>query len=248
MNKLPNEPKNEKPMHAGHRQRVRQRYLSEGLENFEEHQVVELLLFYGIPRRDTNELAHRLLARYGSFANMVEAGADDLKKVKGISENTAVLISMIPQLARFYHKSKWKERPILKNALQAGEYIVDLFTGAKYESFYCVCLDAKNRVRHTLLLYEGTIDETRIYPRNLVEEVLRCQAHQVILAHNHPGGDPKPSRADMQTTVSICESLAAVSIQVLDHIIVGGKGYFSFAMQNLLPQTRNYHSAKDVAE
>ena len=181
-------------MHKGHRKRLKERFLRDGLDSFEQHQVLELLLFYSIPRRDTNELAHKLLKRYGSLSGVFEADTEDLKKVSGIGENSAVLLSLIPDISRRYIKDRWEDRPLLNSSTKAGKYATSLFIGRIYEVFYVICLDSQNRVNRAQLVHEGTINESPIYPRIIVETVLRHKANSVILAHNHPGGSLTPQR------------------------------------------------------
>ncbi len=216
-------------MHEGHRKRMKMRFMKDGIDSFEPHQVLELLLFYSIPRRDTNELAHELLKKYGSLSGVFEADPKDLAKIPGIGENTAFLLSLIPQLARRYTNDKWGDKPELNSSTKAGNYAVSLFGGRTYEAFYIICLDAQNRVNYSELVHEGTINEAPVYPRLLVEAAIRHKANSVILAHNHPGGTLNPSRADIEATRTICTALEAISIKVIDHIIVCGEKYYSFA-------------------
>jgi len=221
-------------LHKGHRQRVKARYLSEGLDAFEDHQVLEMLLFYCIPMRDTNELAHKMIREFGSLATFFEADPKDICRRCGVSENTAVLLSLIPPLSRRYFKGKWGEKPVLNSSSKAGQYAVSLFVGRTYEAFYLICLDAQNRVNHAALVHEGTINEAPVYPRMIVEAALRHQASSVILAHNHPGGSLKPSQADIEVTKRVSTALGSISISVVDHIIVAGDKYASFAEMGLM--------------
>ena len=216
-------------MHEGHRKRLKMRFLKEGLDSFEPHQVLELLLFYSIPRKDTNELAHKLLERYGSLSGVFDADIKDIVKVPGIGENTAFLLNLIPHLARRYHNDKWGPKPELNSSTKAGNYAISLFAGRNYEAFFIICLDAQNRVNYSELVHEGTINEAPVYPRLLVEAAIRHKANSVILAHNHPGGTLTPSRADIEATKTICTALESISIKVIDHIIVCGDKYYSFA-------------------
>jgi DNA repair protein RadC len=213
---------------------VKGRYLAEGLDSFEDHQVLELLLFYCIPMKDTNELAHKMIGEFGSLACIFEADPKDICKRCGVSENTAILLSLIPSLTRRYFKGKWGDKPVLNSSSKAGEYAVSLFVGRTYEVFYVICLDSQNRVNYAVLVHEGTINETPVYPRIIIEAVLRHQANSVILAHNHPGGSLRPSDADLQITKKITAALEAISVHVTDHIIVAGDRYFSFAEKGLL--------------
>lgn len=220
-------------LHEGHRARVRKRFLTEGLDSFCDYQVLELLLFYAIPMRDTNELAHKLLNEFGSLHGLLEADPRDICVRCGVSENTAVLLTMLPQISRKYLNEKWGEKPLINSSVSAGEYAVSLFVGRTYEAFYVLCLDAQNRLNYSALVHEGTINEAPVYPRLIVETALRHQANAVILAHNHPGGSLKPSNADIDVTKKISAALSAISIKVVDHIIVAGDKYFSFAEKGL---------------
>ena len=224
----------DKNPHKGHRQRVKNRVLREGVDSFEDHQILELLLFYCIPMKDTNELAHLLIDRFGSLAGVLDARPEDLCAVSGITENSGILLNLIPSLARRYHQEKLKEKTILDSTTKAGEYAKALFTGRLYEVFYVICMDSQNRVNHTALLHEGTINEAPVYPRLIVETALRHQATSIILAHNHPGGSHQPSQADVEVTRKIRTATEAIAITVADHIIVAGDGYFSFAENRLL--------------
>lgn len=221
-------------MHEGHRSRLKNRFLEEGLDSFEDHQILELLLFYAIPRKDTNELAHSLIKKYGSLSGVLEADPKDMAKTPGLGENSAILLAIIPSLARIYMKDRWGSRPALNSTAKAGEYVLTLFAGRTYEVFYVICLDAQHKVIYPALVHEGTIDQAPIYPRIIVETALRHKAHSVILAHNHPGGSPTPSPQDIEVTKRIRMALEQISISVLDHIIAAGEQYGSCAEKGLL--------------
>ncbi len=225
---------NGKKLHEGHRQRVKSRYLEEGLDSFEDHQVLEMLLFYCIPMKDTNELAHRMIREFGSLAGVLEADPRDVSKRCKVSENTAVLISLIPPLARRYLRGKWGDKPVLNTSSKAGEYAVSLFAGRTYEAFFVICLDTQNRVNYSALVHEGTLNEVSVYPRLIVELVLRHQANSVILSHNHPGGTLNPSIEDINLTKTIISALRPISVNVLDHIIVAGEKFVSLKQRNLI--------------
>lgn len=216
-------------VHKGHRERVKRRFIKSGLDDFEDHQVLELLLFFSIPYKDVNTIAHELLDKYGSLWGVFEAGYEELKLNKNIGLNTATLLCMIPSLAKRYEKSKWGDKTKINSTTEAGKYAVNLFIGNKYEVFYLISLDSKNNVNCADIINEGTIDETKVYLRILIESAIRNQAKSVILAHNHPGGTLKPSNADINLTKHIIKVLNEISIDVIDHIIVGGTNYYSFA-------------------
>ena len=220
-------------MHEGHRSRLKNRFLEEGLDGFEDHQTLELLLFYAIPRRDTNELAHSLINKFGSLSGVLEADPKDLSKIPGLGENSAILLAPIPSLARIYLKDRWGTRPVL-NTAKAGEYVLSLFAGRTYEVFYVICLDAQHNVIYPALVHEGTIDQAPVYPRIIVETALRHKAHCIILAHNHPGGSSTPSPQDIEVTKRIQVALEPISISVLDHIIAAGQAYVSCSEKGLI--------------
>lgn len=224
----------DKNPHKGHRQRVKNRVINEGIDSFEDHQILELLLFYCIPMKDTNELAHQLIRAYGSLSGVFDANPRDLCDQIGVTENTAILLSLIPSLTRRYQQGKFREKAVLNSTTKAGEYTMALFTGRLNEAFYVICLDSQNKVNQATLLHEGTINEAPVYPRLIVETALRHQAASIILAHNHPGGSQKPSQADLDVTRKIKLATEAIAIPVVDHIIVAGAGYYSFAENRVL--------------
>lgn len=224
----------DKNPHRGHRQRVKNRVIKEGIDSFEDHQILELLLFYCIPMKDTNELAHDLIHAFGSLSGVFDADPQDLCEKVGVSENTGMLLTLIPALARRYQQGKYTEKAELGSTTKAGAYAMTLFTGRLNEVFYVICLNSQNKVNHATLLHEGTINEAPVYPRLIVETALRHQATSIILAHNHPGGSRQPSQADVEVTKKIKIATEAISITVADHIIVAGEGYYSFAENRML--------------
>jgi len=229
----------EKNIHAGHRERVRERFMEEGLDGFKDHEILELLLYYCVRQRDTNALAHKMLKEYGTLHDLLEAHPRDIARRCKVSLNTATLISLCVPLARRYMNGKWGERPVLNSSFKAGEYAMTLFAGRIYEAFFAICLDSQNRVNHAALVHEGTINEAPVYPRLIVETALRHKASSVILAHNHPGGSLKPSVADIEVTKKIYAALKSISINVVDHIIVAGQNYTSFAEHGIMESIAN---------
>ena len=224
-----------KNKHAGHRQRMKQRFLNEGLTSFNEHQVLELLLYYGLPQGDTNNMAHDLIERYGSLPAVLEADYEDLRQVKGLGAHTALLLTLMPDLWRYYQLARGKPRDVIRNRKELAEYVTKLFIGESYELFYLVCLDARNKVTRAVKINEGTLDTVGIEPRLVVETALRYKARNVILAHNHPGGSLKPSAADTYLTSQLALALAGLGIGVLDHFIVVNDTYLSFLEKGILP-------------
>lgn len=222
-------------IHEGHRKRIKDRFLKEGgMENFEDHQVLEMLLFFTTPRKDTNPLAHELIRSYGSLSAVLEADVKDLMKIKGVTENTAFMLSSIPSVIRAYSKDKLREKPALDNIPAIKEYTKSLFIGRFYEAFYVICLDIKKRVNFVALINSGTLDETSVYIRIILETALRHKADSVIFAHNHPGGSATPSMEDINLTNKATSALNAASISVADHIIVSEEYSYSFLENNML--------------
>lgn len=223
-------------MHKGHRGRLRERFLREGLDNFEDHQVLELLLFQAIPRIDTNPLAHRLLKHFGSLSAVLEADPKDLVSVEGIGRNAAVFLSMIRQSARRYFRDRVRQpRRMLNTSEAAAEYLVPLLAGCPEEMFYLVCLDSRLRVLYPALISEGTVKDALVHPRHVVEAAVRHRASSVILAHNHPAGSPHPSAHDHKLTRHLVQALGGINVQVVDHIIVAGEQIYSFSREGTLP-------------
>jgi DNA repair protein RadC len=220
--------------HRGHRERVRNRFIECGLDSFEPHQIIEMILFYSIPIKDTNEIAHMLLDKYGSISGIFEADINDLIENGNINKNTAVLLNLIPALSRKYFTDKTKEKIKLNSSEKAGNYMISLFSGRVYEVFYCICLDSQNRINYSALLNQGTINEAPVYPRIVVETALRHKADSIILAHNHPGGSLRASNSDIETTKRIKNAVESIGIKVRDHIIVAGDKYLSFADEGIV--------------
>jgi DNA repair protein RadC len=222
--------------HAGHRARIRRRFLEQGLDGFEDHQVLELLLTYAIPRSDTNKVAHTLMRRFGSLSAVLEADPRDLATVEGMGENAAVFLSLLPQATRRYFFDRVRqERPRLDDPDKGTHYLMALMTGRSEEVFYVLCLDTQCRVLYPALISQGTIKEAFIHPRSVVEEVLIHKASAVILAHNHPSGAVQPSPQDHQITRILVQALEPLDIKVLDHIIIAGQDAYSFAREGVLP-------------
>ncbi|MBR5157174.1 MAG: DNA repair protein RadC [Clostridia bacterium] len=220
--------------HDGHRQRMKSRYMKEGLDSFAPHEVLELLLYYAIPRRDINELAHRLINHFGSVANVLDADVEDLKQVDGIGENAAVLLNLIPSLSRVYTSSKWDRNTSLLSTKAIGEYAVSMYVGKKNEEFGIICLDSNRRIHYSGIIIKGTVNQTEAYPRVVVSEVLKHNAVNVVLVHNHPSGSLIPSPSDREATKNIVTALEAIDVHVIDHIIVAGDRFNSMSNLDML--------------
>jgi DNA repair protein RadC len=220
---------------AEHRKRMRQRVLKKGLEGFEDYQLLELLLCYSIPRKDTRPLAKELLAEFHGLSGVLDAHPRELMGQDGVGENTAVFLHSLPETFKRYESSKFERANKKINSTSlAGDYIQGLCKKETYEVFYLVCLDAQKRVISADKIADGTLDQAPVYTRNIVEAALRNRAHSVILAHNHPGGTARPSRADVEVTGRVKEALDTIGVTVVDHIISAGDRYVSFVEEDLL--------------
>ncbi len=220
-------------LHDGHRQRLIQRFLEEDLDNFEPHNVLELLLFYAIPRKDTNELAHVLMDTFGSLKGVFDAPYEELIKVTGIGPNTAALLKLVPSLTRTYYSSDARSI-ILDTSEKSGEYFLPYYIGQTEEVVRLACLDAGGKVISNQILHRGSANAAEVNIRKIVNIALRNNAMGVILAHNHPGGLPLPSEEDVATTKSIREALMPMGILLMDHIIVAGQDYVSMARSGII--------------
>ena len=214
-------------IHKDHRQRVRERYLKEGLDGFSEVQVLELLLFYVIPRQDTNPIAHRLIDRFGSLYQALEAPVEELEKVEGIGPNAALLLSLITAVARVYAVNRTEKQKILRTIEDCGEYLKSFFIGRRSEMVYLLCLDAKCKVLGCREIGEGSVNSANVPIRRIVETALGLNATSVVLAHNHPSGIALPSGEDVLTTHRVAAALSTVDIVLVDHIIVADDDYVS---------------------
>lgn len=220
-------------IHEGHRQRLKNRFLNEGLDHFQEHEVLELLLFYCIPRKDTNEIAHALLERFGSLAQTVEAPVEELKKVPGMGDNAAAFLAMLGAFDRYYQVNKNAHVKILQTIEQCGAYLVPKFVGRRNETVLLLCLDAKCKVLCCKEVGEGSVNSAAVPIRRIVEMALGANATSVVLAHNHPSGVAIPSGEDVQTTKRLAAALASVDIELADHIVVADEDYVSMTHSGL---------------
>lgn len=222
-------------LHAGHRARLRRRFRDEGIDTFEDHQILELLLFYGIPRRDTNEIAHLLLKRHGSLSGVLDADVADLAANEGIGEGAALLLSLVPAVARRYLHDRCRRSTSLRTTEHVAEFIVPLMVGRTEEVFYVICVDTQLRPIVPALVATGSVNQAHVEPRHVVEAALRHKAHAVVLAHNHPTGTARPTTADHRLTKTLVNALGLIGIRVLDHLVVAGDDWFSFARAGDLP-------------
>jgi DNA repair protein RadC len=221
----------EKAGMEGHRRRLRERFVKSGLAGFHDHEILELLLTYAIPRRDVKTIAKDLLNEFGNnLASVFDAPAEALLRVDGVGENAAVLISLTPRLFDSYQSSRWVRHETFASTEAAVSYLRALLGTQRNEVFCVLALDSKNRLIAVERVQKGSVNRTAVFPRQVVEASLKHRATAVILAHNHPGGAPLPSAADRQLTQRLKKILDDLDIVVHDHIIIAGHDqFYSFA-------------------
>ena len=216
-------------IHDGHREKMRRRFQKSGLESFADHEALELLLYFAIPRRDTNPIAHALMERYGSLSAVLTAPMEDLQKVEGIGESAATLLRLVPQLARQARLAESGQDAVMNSAERAGAYLLERFSGEKNEVVYQLCLDRKGKLLACKKLGEGGVAGAELNIRALMENAILTSASAVILAHNHPSGVALPSGEDYGATERVQKALATIGVSLTDHIIVADGDFVSMA-------------------
>ena len=214
-------------IHEGHRQRLKERFRIEGLDNFEERHVLELLLFFCVPRKDTAPIAQALLDHFGSLALVLGATAEELEKVPGVGYNVSTLLTLTTELSRYYQNKQNGQPKILNNTDAYGNFLVHKFHRRRNETVFLLCLDAKCKLLCCREVGEGSVNSASIPIRRVVEMALGCNATTVVLAHNHPSGLALPSGEDIQTTRRMAMALDAVEITLADHIVVADGDFVS---------------------
>lgn len=215
--------------HQGHRQRMKERLLRDGLESFQEHEVMEMLLYYALPYKDTNDLGHVLVDRFGSLNNVLNAHYADLIKVPGITPHMAHLITLSGQLARRYMRQSYELGELLYNTEKLANCAIPHFVGEKNECVLLISMDNKRKLLNTTRIFEGSVNSAQFNFRMAVQQALQDNATQVVLSHNHPNGLAIPSRDDLITTRRFAEVLQLMGIKLVDHIIVAENDATSMA-------------------
>ena len=214
-------------IHEGHRQRLKQRFLTEGLDNFNEINVLELLLFYAVQRKDTNPLAHRLLDHFGDISSVLSASTEELMRVDGVTEHIATYLSMIYSVCRYHLINRATKEKMLMRIEDCAKYMIPYFHGQPMEMAFLLCLDAKCKVICCKKVGEGSVNAANISVRKIVETALNANASSVVLAHNHPSGLAVPSKEDAQVTRMVMQALALLDIRLNDHLIIADDDYVS---------------------
>lgn len=221
-------------IHQGHREKMRQRFLKSGLESFADHEALELLLYYAIPRQDTNPIAHRLMERYGSLSAVLSAPAEDLKKVEGIGESAAVLLKVAGQIGRKARLSDAAQSRAMTDVETVGAYLLERYAGETHEVVYQLCLDRKGKLLSCKRLNDGGASSASLDIRKVVENAILTSASTVILAHNHPSGIALPSDDDCAATTQAVQALQTIGVVLADHIIVADDDFVSMAQSGYL--------------
>lgn len=245
-------------LHKMHRAKMRKRFIDEGFENFQKHNVLEMLLYYALPRVDTNEIAHRLLNAYhGNISEVLGADVKSLTRIDGVGENAAVLLSMLPQVFRMYREELMERKGIFGRS-EVEQYIANRFTGERVERVLIACLDNRWNLLGDEFLEQdkpnepgrrrdsgkincefvstGSVNFSSVDRRAILEMCLRYNATAAIIAHNHPRGSALPSRDDLNTTIEVRRALEVIGVRLIDHLIVAREDYISLSC------SRNYNS------
>lgn len=220
-------------MHSNHRDRVRKKFLKYGIDFFEPHEIIELLLFWSIPRKDTNIIAHDLIKKFGSISAVFDASYKSLLEIDGIGENSATLLKLIPQLARVYQESKFlvdKKAPTLE---ECYDKLVLKFIGRTDEAVAIMLFDSKGKIVFDGIVNQGSVNAVEIYSRKIMELISHYYATSIILAHNHPSGIALPSKSDILSTDKLNNVFGSMRVTFIDHIIIADNDYISMAQDKI---------------
>ncbi|HDN85404.1 MAG TPA: DNA repair protein RadC [Candidatus Aerophobetes bacterium] len=223
-----------KPHYIGHRERLRKRFQRAGSKGMHDYELLELLLTYAIPRKDVKPVAKQLIKKFGSFSGVFDASMEELKAIRGVGSVSAILIKVVKEIFCSYLAEEMKKKDLVSSPQAAVDFARVKLSGLPNEAFMIIYLNTKNEVIDSEIIQEGTVDRAVIYPRRIIESALGHHAKGLLLVHNHPSGYPEPSNEDRRITQTISEAVKTVDIKVVDHIIVGKYGYFSFAERGIL--------------
>lgn len=235
-------------VHHGHRERVKQKFLKHNLDVFDEHQILELLLFYGVSRADTNPMAHQLLNRFGTIAGVCDAPIEELMKIKGITNHIAVLLKLIPQLSRLYVNNQVEDKKRIYDTNSAVSIISPQFIGRKNEMVVLVLMDSKNRVLYSGVVTEGNVNTVPLYIRKMITLAATYNAAEAIVAHNHPSGNVMPSPGDILATRKLYAAFETIDMHLQDHIIFGYPDCLSMRDSGLLEHILKQEEQMDYHE
>jgi len=221
---------------AGHRRRLRERFLKGGLAGFSDYEIVELLLSLGTPRRDCKPQAKEAIRRFKTLRGVLSASLEELQEIKGIGPHSAFGIKLVQEVAREFLREKILDRPVYQSAQEIFDYLYHSMRDLKKELFKVLHLNAQNQIIEIVDLFQGTLTSSSVSPREVMESALRNRAASLIFVHNHPSGNATPSKSDKELTRDLVYAASIMQIRVLDHIIIGDDQYFSFAGEGLIEQ------------
>jgi len=220
----------------GHRKRLREKFIKSGLKGFHDYEIIELLLSLGTPRKDCKRQAKEALKKFKTLRGVLEAPPEELQRIDGIGAHSAFGIKLTQEVAREFLKEKIIDKPIYKSAQEVFDYLYHSMRDLKKEVFKVIYLNIQNQIIETEDLFEGTINSSSASPREVVESAIKNNAASLIFAHNHPSGNPEPSKSDKELTRDLVYAGSIMRIRVLDHIIIGSNRYFSFAGEGLIEE------------
>ncbi|OGD19293.1 MAG: hypothetical protein A2W03_07255 [Candidatus Aminicenantes bacterium RBG_16_63_16] len=221
---------------VGHRGRLRQKFLRAGLDGFLDYEIIELLLTLGTPRRDCKEQAKEALREFKSLGGVLEASPHDLQRIRGIGPHNVFGLRFVQEVSRRFLREKMMSRAFCRSSREVFDYLYHSLRDLKKEKFKVLFLDAKNQILEEKTLFEGTVDSSAVYPREIIRDALRYEASSLVFVHNHPSGDPDPSLCDKEITKDLVFAARVMQLKVLDHIIIGNNRYFSFADQGMIEE------------
>lgn len=236
MDAMPPESKGAEIKRRGHRRRLREKFLLGGLDSFLEYEIVELLLTLGTPRRDCKEQAKEALREFKTLSGVLEASPHELQKIRGIGPHNIFGLKFIHEVSRRFLRERMMRRPYCRSSREVFDYLYHAMRDLRKEKFKVLFLDAKNQILEEKTLFEGTVDSSVVYPREIIKDALRFEASSLIFVHNHPSGDPEPSACDKDITRDLVSAARLMQIKVLDHIIIGNNCFFSFSDHGLIEE------------
>lgn len=218
----------------GHSERLREKFLKSGLTGLHDYEIVELLLTLGTPRKDCKQPAKEALKKFGFLREVLEASSEELKEIKGIGPANIFGIKLAREITQEFLKNKVIKKEFCKSSKDVFNYLYSAMSGLKKEVFKVIFLNGKNRILAIEDLFEGTLDKSAIYPREIMKKAINNNAMALIFVHNHPSGDPTPSQSDKEITKELISAGKIMDIKVFDHIIIGDNNYYSFADEEII--------------
>ena len=220
----------------GHRKRLREKFIKSGLRGFHDYEIIELLLSLGTPRKDCKQQAKEAIKKFKNLRGVLEASLEELQQINGIGSHSAFGIKLVQEVAREFLKEKIIDKPIYKSAQEIFDYLYHSMRDLKKEVFKAIYLNSQNQIIETANLFEGTVNSSSVSPREVMESAIKNSAVSLVFVHNHPAGDPQPSKSDKELTKDLVYAGSIMRIRVLDHIIIGNNRYFSFAGEGLIEE------------